>query len=114
MIKRTNSILAGLNDALAYMQGDTPRGKAHVVEVPDVDVAKRPIATRIAALGRTAVRRSAANRARQGKRAKALGWPRTRASGGDTGGTTGVVGTFQEVASAAPNRAPAKGGHSAK
>ncbi len=40
MTKRTGSILEGLNDALAYMRGDTSRGKAHVVEVPDVDVAK--------------------------------------------------------------------------
>ena len=33
------SILAGLQDALAYAQGDTTRGAAHTVQVPDtVDV----------------------------------------------------------------------------
>ena len=33
------SILAGLQDALAYAQGDTTRGQAHTVQVPaTVDV----------------------------------------------------------------------------
>ena len=33
------SILAGLQDALAYAQGDTTRGHAHTVQIPDtVDV----------------------------------------------------------------------------
>ena len=33
------SILAGLHDALAYAQGDTTRGQAHTVQIPDrVDV----------------------------------------------------------------------------
>jgi putative transcriptional regulator len=33
------SILAGLQDALAYAQGETTRGQAHTVRVPDtVDV----------------------------------------------------------------------------
>jgi putative transcriptional regulator len=33
------SILAGLQDALAYAQGDTTRGQSHTVRVPDtVDV----------------------------------------------------------------------------
>jgi len=40
MTKRTTRVLEGLNDALAYMRGDTSRGKAHVVQVPDVDVAR--------------------------------------------------------------------------
>jgi len=40
MTKRTSSVIEGLNDALAYMRGDTSRGKAHVVEIPDVDVAE--------------------------------------------------------------------------
>ena len=40
MTKRTGGVLDGLIDALAYMRGDTSRGKAHVVEVPDVDVAQ--------------------------------------------------------------------------
>jgi putative transcriptional regulator len=34
-----DSILAGLQDALAYAQGDTTRGQAHTVRVPDtVDI----------------------------------------------------------------------------
>ena len=33
------TILAGLHDALAYAQGDTTRGQAHTVQIPDrVDV----------------------------------------------------------------------------
>jgi putative transcriptional regulator len=33
------TILAGLQDALAYAQGDTTRGQAHTVQIPDtVDV----------------------------------------------------------------------------
>ena len=33
------SILAGLQDALAYAQGDTTRGQSHIVRVPEaVDV----------------------------------------------------------------------------
>jgi putative transcriptional regulator len=31
-------IMDGLTDALAYAEGDTGRGKAHVVELPVVDV----------------------------------------------------------------------------
>ena len=34
-----DSIMAGLSDAMAYAKGDKSRGKAHVVEVPTVDVA---------------------------------------------------------------------------
>ena len=34
-----DTIAAGLVDAIAYAQGDKSRGKAHVVEVPSVDVA---------------------------------------------------------------------------
>ena len=37
--KAAKSILAGLQDAVAYVQGDTTRGQAHSVCVPDtVDV----------------------------------------------------------------------------
>src|SRR5215470_14515477 len=33
------TILAGLHDALAYAQGDTTRGQAHTIQIPDtVDV----------------------------------------------------------------------------
>ncbi len=33
------SIIAGLQDALAYAQGDTERGQAHIISVPDtIDV----------------------------------------------------------------------------
>lgn len=33
------SIIAGMQDALAYVQGDTERGQAHTVAVPDtIDV----------------------------------------------------------------------------
>ncbi len=35
-----DSIMAGLEDALAYVKGDHKRGKAHVVQVPAVDVRK--------------------------------------------------------------------------
>ncbi len=38
--KAFDTIAAGLVDAIAYAQGDTSRGKARVVEVPTVDVAK--------------------------------------------------------------------------
>ncbi len=34
-----DTIMAGLGDAVAYAQGDTSRGKKHVVQVPAVDVA---------------------------------------------------------------------------
>ncbi len=34
-----DTIAAGLVDAIAYAQGDKTRGKAHVVEVPTIDVA---------------------------------------------------------------------------
>ncbi len=34
-----DTIMAGLGDAVAYAQGDTSRGKRHVVQVPAVDVA---------------------------------------------------------------------------
>lgn len=34
-----DSLIAGMRDALAYAQGDTERGQAHVVSVPDtIDV----------------------------------------------------------------------------
>lgn len=35
-----DSIMAGLEDALAYAKGDRRRGKPHVVQVPAVDVRK--------------------------------------------------------------------------
>jgi putative transcriptional regulator len=39
MSEAGKSILEGLQDAIAYAQGDTTRGKAHTVRVPDtVDV----------------------------------------------------------------------------
>ncbi|MHA1153292.1 MAG: helix-turn-helix domain-containing protein [Alphaproteobacteria bacterium] len=37
--KAFDSIMAGLSDAVAYAKDDKSRGKAHVVEVPTVDVA---------------------------------------------------------------------------
>ena len=33
-----DKIMAGLTDAVAYAEGDERRGKAHVVELPAVDV----------------------------------------------------------------------------
>lgn len=39
MSKGAESILAGLQDAVAYMQGETTRGQAHTVRVPNtVDI----------------------------------------------------------------------------
>jgi putative transcriptional regulator len=35
-----DSIMAGLQDVLAYAKGDRKRGRAHVIKVPDVDVRK--------------------------------------------------------------------------
>jgi putative transcriptional regulator len=35
-----DSIMAGLQDALAYAKGDRKRGRAHVIKVPEVDVRK--------------------------------------------------------------------------
>ena len=38
-VRHCESILAGLQDALAYAQGDTTRGQSHTVRVPEtVDV----------------------------------------------------------------------------
>lgn len=34
-----DTIAAGLADAIAYARGDKSRGKAHVIEVPTIDVA---------------------------------------------------------------------------
>ena len=34
-----DTIAAGLLDAIAFAQGDTSRGKAHLIEVPAIDVA---------------------------------------------------------------------------
>lgn len=36
--KAFDTIMDGLTDALAYAEGDASKGKAHVVEVPAVDV----------------------------------------------------------------------------
>lgn len=33
-----DSIMAGLQDALAYAEGDRKRGRAHVIKIPEVDV----------------------------------------------------------------------------
>jgi putative transcriptional regulator len=39
MTKAGDSLIAGLNDALAYVRGDKTRGHAHTIRVPDhVDV----------------------------------------------------------------------------
>jgi putative transcriptional regulator len=38
--KAFDSIMAGLQDALAYAKGDTARGRLTVVEVPHLDVGK--------------------------------------------------------------------------
>ncbi len=38
MTKAFDKIMDGLTDAIAYAEGDKSRGKAHVVEVPAVDV----------------------------------------------------------------------------
>ncbi len=35
-----DSIMAGLQDALAYAKGDRGRGRAHVIKIPAVDVRK--------------------------------------------------------------------------
>jgi len=36
--KAFDEIMAGLEDAIAYAKGDRRRGRAHIVEVPAVDV----------------------------------------------------------------------------
>lgn len=36
MSKAGESIIAGLKDAIAYGQGDLSRGRAHIVQVPDM------------------------------------------------------------------------------